>query len=241
MLPFFRKIRYQMAKDNQFFKYSRYAIGEIVLVVIGILIALQINNWQKDKSTRKLEISTLKEMQRTLIQDTLTFTSNINDLFNKEKEIKIVLDHIEQKMLYDPKIDTLMMSAYYHRGYKTINLSAYELLKERGIDIILNDTLREQISIYYSTEYADLIGVLDRLEKVNLIQGEKMYDNFRVSITSLHPYNYDQLLKNPKMMGPFYHFETLNSAYIENLTNFKVKSISLLEAITLELEKRSGQ
>ena len=67
-----------------------------------------------------------------------------------------------------------------------------------------------------------------------------MYDNFKVSITSLQPYNYDQLLLNPKMMGPFYHFETLNSAYIENLSNFKVKSISLLEAITLELDKRSN-
>lgn len=240
MIPFFRKIRYRLAKDNQFYKYSRYAIGEIILVVVGILIALQINTWQKDKSTRKLEISTLKEIQRTLIQDTTTFTSNINDLFAKEKEIKIILNHIEQKMPYNPKIDTLMMSAYYHRGYKTINLSAYELLKERGIDIVLNDTLRKKISIYYSNEYADLIGVLDRLEKVNLIQGEKMYDHFKVSITSLKPYNYDELLENPKLMGPFYHFETLNSAYIENLTNFKVKSVSLLEAINLELEKRSS-
>ncbi len=44
MLPFFRKIRYRLAQDNQFFKYSRYTIGEIVLVVIGILIALYINN-----------------------------------------------------------------------------------------------------------------------------------------------------------------------------------------------------
>jgi hypothetical protein len=44
MIPFFRKTRKKLADDNKFFKYSRYAIGEIVLVVIGILIALQINN-----------------------------------------------------------------------------------------------------------------------------------------------------------------------------------------------------
>lgn len=43
MIPFFRKIRYRLANDNQFFNYSRCAIGKIVLVVIGILIALSIN------------------------------------------------------------------------------------------------------------------------------------------------------------------------------------------------------
>ena|SRR5210317_2206666 len=57
MLPFFRKIRWRLAANNQFFKYSRYAIGEIALVVIGILIALQINNWnEQQKSEAKIEI-----------------------------------------------------------------------------------------------------------------------------------------------------------------------------------------
>ena len=55
MLPFFRKIRYRLAKDNQFLKYSRYAIGEILLVVIGILIALQINNCIENKKLRSTE------------------------------------------------------------------------------------------------------------------------------------------------------------------------------------------
>ena len=44
MIPFFRKIRKQFADDNKPLKYMRYAIGEIILVVIGILIALQVNN-----------------------------------------------------------------------------------------------------------------------------------------------------------------------------------------------------
>ena len=49
MLPVFRKMRWRLARDNQFYKYTRYAIGEIVLVVIGILIALQINNWNEER------------------------------------------------------------------------------------------------------------------------------------------------------------------------------------------------
>jgi hypothetical protein len=49
-----------MADDNQFFKYSRYAIGEIVLVVIGILIALQINTWNEERKNITKYIVMLK-------------------------------------------------------------------------------------------------------------------------------------------------------------------------------------
>jgi len=49
MINFFRKKRKKLAEDNKAVKYARYAIGEIVLVVIGILIALQINSWNKER------------------------------------------------------------------------------------------------------------------------------------------------------------------------------------------------
>ena len=63
MIPFFRKIRKKMADDNQFFKYSRYAIGEITLVVVGILIALYINNWNEERKERKTEHLVLTEIR----------------------------------------------------------------------------------------------------------------------------------------------------------------------------------
>ena len=49
MINFFRKIRKQLANENKFQKYFRYAFGEILLVVIGILIALQVNNWNENR------------------------------------------------------------------------------------------------------------------------------------------------------------------------------------------------
>jgi hypothetical protein len=62
MIPFFRKIRKKMADDNRPLKYMRYAIGEIVLVVIGILIALQINNWNSERKERTKEQYYLKSI-----------------------------------------------------------------------------------------------------------------------------------------------------------------------------------
>ncbi|WP_299159364.1 DUF6090 family protein [uncultured Eudoraea sp.] len=52
MINFFRKIRKKMLTENKFSKYLLYAIGEIILVVIGILIALSINNWNENKKTQ---------------------------------------------------------------------------------------------------------------------------------------------------------------------------------------------
>ena len=64
MIPFFRRIRKKMADDNKPLKYFRYAIGEIVLVVIGILIAVQINNWNENRkdSIDLKYFDTLKEV-----------------------------------------------------------------------------------------------------------------------------------------------------------------------------------
>ncbi len=49
MLNFFRKIRRKLSNENKFIQYSRYAIGEILLVMIGILLALQVNNWNESR------------------------------------------------------------------------------------------------------------------------------------------------------------------------------------------------
>ncbi len=65
MIKFFRHIRKRLLTENKFSKYLLYAIGEIVLVVIGILIALQINNWNEKEN----EQHKIKEYAVSLIQD----------------------------------------------------------------------------------------------------------------------------------------------------------------------------
>jgi hypothetical protein len=69
MIKFFRKIRQNLLSENKFSKYLVYAIGEIVLVVIGILIALSINNWNIEKQERKTEKINLIALQREFIQN----------------------------------------------------------------------------------------------------------------------------------------------------------------------------
>ncbi len=74
MIKFFKNIRHETLTDNppdgragKFSKYPRYAFGEILLVVIGILIALQINNWNENRKASLLEIVTLRNLKEDLI------------------------------------------------------------------------------------------------------------------------------------------------------------------------------
>ena len=57
MIKFFRKIRQRLLTENKFSKYLIYAIGEIILVVIGILIALQINNWNENRKLNNINVA----------------------------------------------------------------------------------------------------------------------------------------------------------------------------------------
>ena len=69
MIKFFRKIRYTLMQTGKSSKYFQYAIGEIILVVIGILIALQINNWNELRKSNLQEQSALENIHRDFIKN----------------------------------------------------------------------------------------------------------------------------------------------------------------------------
>ena len=91
MIKFFRRIRQNLLSENKFSKYLLYAIGEIILVVIGILIALQLNIWKENKQNKNIERDYLNgilanlerdilELEDLLKRDTLTFEAYTNIL-----------------------------------------------------------------------------------------------------------------------------------------------------------------
>lgn len=80
MIKFFRHIRKNLLMENKTSKYLKYAIGEIILVVIGILIALQINNWNEHRKTRLTEATKLNKLLEDLKLDSIAFDSNIKVL-----------------------------------------------------------------------------------------------------------------------------------------------------------------
>jgi len=89
MIKFFRKIRRQLLTENKFTKYLLYAIGEIVLVVIGILIALQINNNNEQKKAENKIIAILKEVQNDLELDIIKSDEILDYYYSRDSIIKL--------------------------------------------------------------------------------------------------------------------------------------------------------
>jgi len=152
MIKFFRQIRYQLMTENKTGKYFKYAIGEIVLVVIGILIALQINNWNNERIERQFETDVLKEILVNLQEDVVSLNAKIDFNNDKYNINRAILYHLKEKT---PITDSLRIQygQLIGRGAFQPITVAYENLKSKGIDIISNDSLRIAISKLYDFKY----------------------------------------------------------------------------------------
>jgi hypothetical protein len=156
MIKFFRHIRQRMLKENRFSRYFLYAIGEIVLVVIGIVIALQLNNWNSKQQLKQVEIKYLKEIAQHLRMDSVDIQFNIQ--FNKVRlrAGEMVLKSLNEHDAYSDTMDQYFGNLHYTTR-SVVNFSAYETLKSRGLEIISNDSLRMMITELYSFSYHNVI------------------------------------------------------------------------------------
>lgn len=130
-------------------KYLKYAIGEIVLVVIGILIALSINNWNENRKERIAEIKMLENFKASLNEDLIS-TRHFISLFDQADEsIYTVLNHMENNYPYNDSLK-------YHFRFTTalwspkINQEFFERTTSTDLNIIINDSLRNELLDYYS-------------------------------------------------------------------------------------------
>jgi hypothetical protein len=109
MIKLFRNIRKNLLNEGNTTKYFKYAIGEIVLVVIGILIALQINNWNTNKANEKNAYNQLLEVQKEVLNNIVEFDENDTYYFEKLRDLRQVMS------------DTLTLEDYYnHRTLRSI-------------------------------------------------------------------------------------------------------------------------
>ena len=177
MLPFFRKIRWRLAADNQFFKYSRYAIGEIVLVVVGILIALYINNWNEERKSEEKVMELFKEVQRDLllnlenIEFTISYQSRQDSLIRSILSDTLELeDYIEFPELINP-LGGAAVTIFRKEGFTKLKNNQNEI-PDKFIGIY--DTIKLVFSTYETNmkQNADYENAVDN-------NSEKMVENWK--------------------------------------------------------------
>jgi len=244
MIKFFRKIRQNSIKDNKMINYLKYAIGEIVLVVIGILIALSINNWNENRKDRIAE----KELFKTLIE---SLERDLEDVRSKTKIIdsaivgqKIFitesLESVKSK-LTDAEIFNLIDQVTYTSYSFVPNISLYnKIVQNKEIDLIQSEELQRKVIDLYEVqywEYKDLDNTLERLAQEGLVS------NFIGDIS--HLYIKNTLEINPESFGKHYvelskdcrKLYFLSITVKKSMLNCENKIISLLPLLRNELNK----
>lgn len=150
-------------EKNKTGKYFKYAIGEIILVVIGILIALSINNWNEEIKNRAFEKEILEQIRANLIKDKLTLEL-IQDNFKKamnstDKVLKLEWTTSEKDSLKYWLSDIIRFDRFQPLT------NAFEVAKSKGLDLISNKQLRFDIGAYYDDEIRHVVKAIEDIEE----------------------------------------------------------------------------
>ncbi|MCA0154519.1 DUF6090 family protein [Winogradskyella vincentii] len=150
MIKFFRKIRQKLLTENKLSKYLLYAIGEIILVVIGILIALTINNWNTKNKDKAKEVVFLNKITNNLNEDLLLYKGLIRSDSITIVQMRTLRNALKNKNENDfSKITNNIISLMTGREF-TVNKTAFENIVSSGqIDILKNDSIVDNLFLYY--------------------------------------------------------------------------------------------
>ena len=236
MIPVYRKIRKKMADNNRPLKYARYAIGEIVLVVIGILIALQINTWNEERKENKIEGNYLKEM----LEDYQTNLRRSNQVIKKyESMIPTLKGLIEQSLLEKPSIsvDSLNEACMQINDMPTYSSSdrVYNNLIGSGdLRLLKNKELKTQLSVYF--EKLNILKLVQTTHELELVETFQPYiidhlDFLAVAPQRLHQYRLPTPKENDKIL------EVLHNSKFRNIITLKWVIITDLLEQNRELEQ----
>jgi len=159
MIHFFRRIRKKLADDNKPLKYMRYAIGEIVLVVIGILIALSINNWNEERKQNIAEKEFINGIKIDLAQDK-DYIKSIIKLSDNRKEAYLFLNQ-ELVNLYDTNryhLDSLLSEYFIPQGtFYPISGTFQAAISGNEITKFKNKSFSNSVTKLYNTTYTRLM------------------------------------------------------------------------------------
>ncbi|AXG71583.1 hypothetical protein KORDIASMS9_03840 [Kordia sp. SMS9] len=163
MIRIFKEFRKKLLPKSKFAKYISYAIGEIVLVVIGIVIALQIDGWKAQQETYQHESNILENLYRDLTATKKELLRDIKANQQSKENLELALQHLDNKTAYTTAMDTLFPAiANWESPLPTF--TTYEIFKTEGIRIIRSKIIKDGVIKLHESTLGFIINDYDKAE-----------------------------------------------------------------------------
>lgn len=180
MIKFFNKIRKQLLDENKTGKYLKYAIGEIVLVMIGILLALQVNTWNNNRQLKKDELKVMKSLHQEFSENLVKFDKTYEGHLKRKKDIEIIMSIKPENVSLD-SLRSLVTRVNWNFTFDPFQGIYNSVINSGKIEIISNDVLKNKIS---------------RIQDLLLDYQEEEDGTRNHTIQNLYPFQLKQPLRN---------------------------------------------
>ena len=251
MIKFFRKIRYDLMEKNKTGKYLKYAIGEIVLVVIGILIAIQVNNWNIERIDKNKEVKYLKNISLDLEKDLASLEYQI-----EFREGRIIGDKKLIKQINGMLVDNVteltknVVNSLMAERFTPTNNTYLELSNSGNLSLISNDSIKllllELEELYKRNHFGIEHESFDYQEYISkpifkytntdqlfpVYTGEKTIEEQKITMD-----NFKALFENTEYKNGLFIIGLVSNEMISIYKEIVTKSEEIIEFINEELKK----
>ncbi|MFD2822470.1 DUF6090 family protein [Lacinutrix iliipiscaria] len=251
MIKLFNKIRKQLLNENKTGRYFKYAIGEIFLVMIGILLALQVNNWNTNRELKKEEAKVLKSLHQEFSENRVRFNDIYKLQLYRKKSINDLMTNNVKELTFD-SLRTLMGGVTQQWTYDPFQSIYKSVINSGKIELITNDVLKKELS-----EFQDLLNDYKEEElNANGFAAANLYtfiiDNLKMDFNLI--FNNSEINEDEKTFYKNDLIKLLESDKFENLLIYvysymkdiftegpvlKEKMVSIINLLEKEIEKHN--
>lgn len=246
MLFLLRQIRRKLLMKNQFIVYLLYAIGEIVLVVVGILIAVRIDAWNKEKEDRKKEVAFLKEIHVNLQEDTTLVNQLI--IFDSLKVIsanQIFAVFGSKKSEFEMMIDATPHFDYLF-AFQVLSQSrtAFDnMLSAESIGIVSDRVLRTKLSRYYNWNFdvEERVKELTRSTRdliVPMLWNEQRVKYLNPGLTVKQPKDAIKFYENPEVFSMIHGSKLVSQVQLSQAREMKSEALEIIRLIDEQIANK---
>lgn len=244
-MKFFRTIRKKIISENKSIiwntNYFKYAIGEIFLVVVGILIALQINNWNESRKIRAQESNILSSIHSDLKSCKKELDIGAESSVLLGNRCKMIAKYIDDDLPYNIELDTAF-STLTNWFSPFFSYSSYETLKTKGVSLIQNKQLRENLVFLYERSLPFITDDYDQFfwayaQNVSLPLTNK-YVEKKLTTGLAQPNDFEKLKENIEFKNMLSYLIFQHENAYELYSHFSTSVDSLILDIEHELSSK---